>query len=83
MVVFDIDGTITQSNIRGFLLPLLGLDRHHRRVVELLDKVNRQGYIITYLTARPLALSEVTRKYLFKVKLQVIWSFPLREERKL
>lgn len=64
-VVSDIDGTVTKSNVRGFLLPALGLsDWKHTGVVELYDKIASQGYTVLYLTNRPIGQSKLTRKYI-------------------
>ena len=53
LVVSDIDGTVTKSNIRGMILPALGLsDWKHRGVVELYKKIADQGYTMVYLTNR-------------------------------
>ena len=66
VIVSDIDGTITTSDGRGFLGAELGVDVHHEGVVEFLHKVAIQGYIIIYLTARPIAFDLQTRRYLFE-----------------
>ena len=66
MILTDIDGTITTSDVRGFLGSSLGYDVHHEGVFEFLHKVATQGYVIIYLTARPIALDLQTRKYLFE-----------------
>ena len=53
LVVSDIDGTVTRSEIQGMLLPALGLsDWKHTGVVELYRKIADQGYHIVYLTNR-------------------------------
>jgi len=65
LVVSDIDGTVTKSNIRGFLLPVLGLsDWKHDGVVELYSKIGEQGYTILYLTNRAIGQSDITRQYI-------------------
>merc|ERR1711936_567746 len=65
LVVSDIDGTVTKSNIRGFLLPVLGLsDWKHDGVVELYSKIGDQGYTILYLTNRAIGQSDMTREYI-------------------
>ena len=53
LVVSDIDGTVTKSNIRGLVLPSLGIsDWKHRGVVELYEKIQDQGYTVMYLSNR-------------------------------
>jgi len=40
LVVSDIDGTVTKSNVRGIVLPALGIsDWKHEGVVELYSKI--------------------------------------------
>ena len=42
------------------------LDVHHTNVIKFLHKAANNGYIIIYLTARPIDFDTQTRKYLFK-----------------
>jgi len=68
IVVSDIDGTVTKSNIRGFLLPALGLsDWKHLGVVELYSKIAEQGYTVVYLTNRAIGQSDMTREYIYSL----------------
>ena len=64
-VLSDIDGTITRSDVLGFVGGKFGLDVHHLDVVRFLHNANRNGYQVLYLTARPVAFDEGTREYLF------------------
>lgn len=65
LVVSDIDGTVTKSNVRGLILPALGLsDWKHKGVVELYNKIAAQGYTILFLTNRAIGQSEMTRDYI-------------------
>jgi len=65
LVVSDIDGTVTKSNIRGLILPVLGLgDWKHDGVVELYSKIGGQGYTMLYLTNRAIGQSDMTREYI-------------------
>ena len=66
LVLTDIDGTITTSDVRGFVFGTLGFNVHHEGVVELYDKVAKNGYTLIYLSARPLTFEQETRKYLFE-----------------
>jgi len=69
LVVSDIDGTVTKSNIRGMILPALGLsDWKHRGVVELYQKIANQGYTLVYLTNRAIGQSDMTREYIYSLK---------------
>ena len=67
LVVSDIDGTITTSNVRGFIYPQLGINADHTDVVRLLDAIGDRGYTVMYLTARSMGLDQDTREYLFEV----------------
>ena len=76
LVITDIDGTITQSDLKGHILPRFGLDADHERVVEMFHMIGQNGYKIVYLTARSIAqgnrpnrlltLIQGTREYLFQ-----------------
>lgn len=70
IVVVDIDGTITKSDIRGhlalFISQILGSNIFinywsQSHVVELLSKVQERGYKIVYLSSRPYILNKYTR----------------------
>jgi len=65
IVVSDIDGTITKSDIRGFIFPALGLsDWKHTGIVNLFSSLEERGYQLLYLTARPIGQSYTTYEYL-------------------
>ena len=67
IIVTDIDGTITQSDGKGFFCGPLGCKVHHKSVNEFHYKAYDNGYKILYLTARPIAYQYTTRKYLFEI----------------
>lgn len=64
IVVSDIDGTITKSDIRGHFYSMVGRDWTHNGVAALFSRIVKNGYKILYLTARPLGQSSATRNYL-------------------
>lgn len=64
IVLVDIDGTITKSDILGVVLPMFGKNWLHDNVVELMDKIYKQGYKLVYLTARAIFQSDKTQKFL-------------------
>ena len=64
IVVTDIDGTITRSNLRGHLIPMLGRDWSHSGVAKLFSDVVQNGYHIVYLTTRPIGQASMTKDYL-------------------
>jgi len=69
LVISDIDGTITRSNVRGFLLPALGIsDWKHDGVVQLYSDIGERGYFFVYLSARAIGQSESTRAYLSSLR---------------
>ena len=64
-IVSDIDGTITRSDVIGFLGGSLGFDVHHLDVIRFLQNVHQNGYHVIYVSARPMAFDQNTREYLF------------------
>jgi len=69
IVITDIDGTITKSNVPGIILPVLGLsDWKHSGVVELYNRITQQGYLVLYLTNRAIGQSIMTRNYLYSLR---------------
>lgn len=68
-VVSDIDGTITRSDFRGFLLPALGIsDWKHDGVVQLYRLISEQGYMMIYLSSRAIGQADTTRNYLYSLR---------------
>uniref|UniRef100_A0A5K3EGT2 phosphatidate phosphatase n=2 Tax=Mesocestoides corti TaxID=53468 RepID=A0A5K3EGT2_MESCO len=67
LVVSDVDGTITRSDILGHVLPMLGRDWTHDGVAELYSKVAENGYKFVYLSARAIGQAGVTRNYIEQV----------------
>jgi len=55
LVVSDIDGTITRSDLGGILLPRLinKVDWAHAGVAKLFTTIHQNGYQFIYLTSRP------------------------------
>lgn len=67
VVVSDVDGTITKSDLLGHVLPMLGHDWTHAGVAELYTKIAENGYRFIYLSARAIGQAGVTRNYLEQV----------------
>ncbi|KEP63819.1 UNVERIFIED_CONTAM: LNS2 (Lipin/Ned1/Smp2) protein [Hammondia hammondi] len=65
IVISDVDGTITRSDVLGQLMPIVGRDWSHDGVAELFTKIKKAGYLILYLTARAIGQADATRDYLF------------------
>ena len=52
IVISDIDGTITKSDVLGHVLPVIGRDWAQSGVAELFTKIKNNGYHMAYLSAR-------------------------------
>lgn len=68
IVISDIDGTITKSDVLGHVLPIMGKDWAQNGVTRLFTKIKENGYKLLYLSARAIGQSRVTREYLQSVK---------------
>eukprot|EP00184_Porphyridium_aerugineum_P004558 CAMPEP_0184694156 /NCGR_PEP_ID=MMETSP0313-20130426/2201_1 /TAXON_ID=2792 /ORGANISM="Porphyridium aerugineum, Strain SAG 1380-2" /LENGTH=527 /DNA_ID=CAMNT_0027152395 /DNA_START=1 /DNA_END=1584 /DNA_ORIENTATION=- len=64
VVISDVDGTITRSDVLGHLLPRVGKDWSHEGVASLYMKVRERGFKMLYLTSRPIGQACSTRLYL-------------------
>lgn len=69
IVVSDVDGTVTKSDLLGHFLPLLGKQWYQRGVSKLYDRISQNGYKILYITMRPVGYYNVTKKQLTSVKI--------------
>lgn len=68
IIVSDIDGTITKSDVLGQLLPIVGKDWAQSGVARLYTRICENGYKFLYLSARAIGQSSLTRDYLKSVK---------------
>ncbi|XP_046649509.1 phosphatidate phosphatase LPIN3-like isoform X2 [Daphnia pulicaria] len=68
VVISDIDGTITKSDVLGHILPIVGQDWAQSGVAQLFTKIKNNGYRILYLSARAIGQAHITREYLRSVK---------------
>ena len=64
IVVTDVDGTITKSDVLGHILPRFGKDWSHGGVTELYTNIKNNGYEFLYLTSRAIGMADSTRAYL-------------------
>lgn len=65
IVISDIDGTITKSDVFGQILPVVfGQDWSHEGVAELYTNIVTNGYKIMYLTARAIGQASLTKGFL-------------------
>ena len=68
IVISDIDGTITKSDVLGHILPILGRDWAQSGVTNLFNKIYENGYKFIYLSARAIGQAGTTRDYLRSVR---------------
>ena len=68
LVISDVDGTITKSDVLGHVAPRVGIDWSHGGVTSLYSRIASNGYQMVYLTARGIGLAADTREYLNSVR---------------
>ncbi|XP_022694239.1 phosphatidate phosphatase LPIN1-like isoform X2 [Varroa jacobsoni] len=68
IVISDIDGTITKSDVLGHILPIIGKDWAQSGVASLFNKIDRNGYKLIYLSARAIGQAQWTRGFLRSLK---------------
>ena len=68
VVISDIDGTITKSDVLGHILPVIGRDWAQSGVAQLYTKIRNNGYQIIYLSARAIGQASITKDYLQSLK---------------
>lgn len=68
IVISDIDGTITKSDVLGHVLPVIGRDWAQSGVAELFTKIVNNGYHIIYLSARAIGQASFTKDYLASIR---------------
>lgn len=68
IIISDIDGTITKSDVLGHILPILGKDWAQSGVANLFTKIKDNGYKLLYLSARAIGQAKITREYLKSVR---------------
>ncbi|EPR77660.1 Protein involved in plasmid maintenance [Spraguea lophii 42_110] len=67
IVVSDIDGTITKSDVMGHICDFVGKDWTHKGIAKLLTKIERNGYHIVYLSSRAIGQHQRTENMLNRV----------------
>ncbi|KAF5402795.1 hypothetical protein PHET_03702 [Paragonimus heterotremus] len=73
IVISDIDGTITRSDLLGQLMPLVGLQWIQPKVVQLYDRIANNGYRFVYLSSRAIGQARATRRFLHSVIQDNAW----------
>jgi phosphatidate phosphatase PAH1 len=64
IVISDVDGTITKSDLLGHIMPRFGVNYSHEGVVSLYSTIEKHGYKLMYLSSRPIGQSNQTKNYL-------------------
>mmetsp|Transcript_977 Transcript_977/g.2211 ORF Transcript_977/g.2211 Transcript_977/m.2211 type:complete len:873 (-) Transcript_977:722-3340(-) len=67
MVISDVDGTITKSDVLGHVMTAFGRDWSHTGVTKLMKDIRKNGYHVMYLSARSIGQATVTRDFLFNL----------------
>ncbi|KAI1723835.1 LNS2 (Lipin/Ned1/Smp2) domain-containing protein [Ditylenchus destructor] len=68
LVISDIDGTITKSDVLGHVIPAIGGTWAHEGVAKLYTQISANGYQMVYLSSRSIGLAQNTKVYLKNVK---------------
>ncbi|CAO2817822.1 unnamed protein product [Amaranthus hypochondriacus] len=68
IVISDVDGTITKSDVLGQFMPLMGLDWSQTGVTNLFSAIKENGYQLLFLSARSISQAYHTRQFLFNLK---------------
>ncbi|VDO11438.1 unnamed protein product [Rodentolepis nana] len=64
IVISDVDGTITKSDILGHVMHWVGLEWTHLGVIQLYKKIAENGFRLMYLSARSIGQASPTRNFL-------------------
>jgi phosphatidate phosphatase LPIN len=68
---------VTKSDLPGHVLPRLGIsDWAHEGIANLFTNIDKNGYKVVYLTARPIGYSSNTKKYLASIKQDGKYTMP-------
>ncbi|XP_020584511.1 phosphatidate phosphatase PAH2-like [Phalaenopsis equestris] len=68
IVISDVDGTITRSDVLGQFMPLVGVDWSQTGVAHLFSAIKENGYQLLFLSARAISQAYSTRQFLFNLK---------------
>ncbi|KAL3371958.1 hypothetical protein AABB24_008477 [Solanum stoloniferum] len=67
VVISDVDGTITRSDVLGQFMPLVGMDWSQIGVAHLFSAIKENGYHLLFLSARAISQAYLTRQFLFNL----------------
>ncbi|XP_065882158.1 phosphatidate phosphatase PAH2-like [Euphorbia lathyris] len=68
IVISDVDGTITKSDVLGQFMPLVGRDWSQTGVAHLFSAIEENGYQLLFLSARAISQAYLTRQFLVNLK---------------
>ncbi|KAK7345639.1 hypothetical protein VNO77_16247 [Canavalia gladiata] len=68
IVISDVDGTITKSDVLGQFMPLVGKDWTQTGVARLFSAIKENGYQLLFLSARAIVQAYLTRNFLVNLK---------------
>lgn len=68
IVISDVDGTITKSDVLGQVMPLVGRDWSQYGVTRLFSAIKDNGYEVLFLSARAISQAYLTRRFLLNLK---------------
>ncbi|OVA18239.1 Lipin [Macleaya cordata] len=68
IVISDVDGTITKSDVLGQFMPLVGKDWTQTGVAHLFSAIKENGYQLLFLSARAIVQAYLTRSFLLNLK---------------
>ncbi|KAF5747055.1 phosphatidate phosphatase PAH2-like isoform X1 [Tripterygium wilfordii] len=68
IVISDVDGTITKSDVLGQFMPLVGVDWSQTGVTNLFSAIKENGYQLLFLSARAISQAYHTRRFLVNLK---------------
>ncbi|KAL2318576.1 hypothetical protein Fmac_032452 [Flemingia macrophylla] len=68
IVISDVDGTITRSDVLGQFMPLVGIDWSQTGVAHLFSAIKENGYQLLFLSARAISQAYHTRQFLCNLK---------------
>ncbi|KOM51515.1 hypothetical protein LR48_Vigan09g017400 [Vigna angularis] len=68
IVISDVDGTITRSDVLGQFMPLVGIDWSQTGVAHLYSAIKENGYQLLFLSARSISQAYLTRQFLVNLK---------------
>lgn len=67
VVISDVDGTITKSDVLGQIFPMVGKDWTHAGIAKFYSDITKNGYKLLYLTSRAIGQTKTTKEFLQSV----------------